>query len=46
MARKKAPRRRVRRTQFRLTSPDMRPGGTISMEQMFNGFGDRGRRTP
>ena len=29
--------------QFRLTSPDIKPGGTIADEQVFNGFGCNGK---
>lgn len=43
MARKKSPKRRASRLQFRLASPDIRPGGAISMEQVFNGFGCSGK---
>ena len=42
MARKKATNRRPARARFHLTSPDIRPGGTIAMEQVFNGFGCSG----
>src|SRR2546425_13337171 len=30
------------RAQFKLMSPDIRPNGTIAMEQVFNGFGCSG----
>lgn len=43
MARKKSPKRRASRPQFRLASPDIRPGGAIAMEQVFNGFGCSGK---
>lgn len=43
MARKKSSKRRAPRPQFRLTSTDIRAGGTIAMEQVFNGFGCSGR---
>ena len=43
MARKKSSKRRAPRPQFRLSSPDIRAGGTISMEQVFSGFGCTGR---
>ena len=36
---RKAANRRVARAAFRLASPDIRPGGTIAMEQVFNSFG-------
>jgi Raf kinase inhibitor-like YbhB/YbcL family protein len=29
--------------QFKLTSPDIKPGGTIAEEQVFNGFGCNGK---
>ncbi len=41
-ARKQA-KRRTPRPAFRLTSPDIRPGGTIAMEQVFNSFGCTGK---
>ncbi len=31
------------RAQFKLMSPDIRPNGTIAMEQVFNGFGCSGQ---
>ena len=43
MARKKSPKRRAPRTTFRLSSPDFRAGGMISMEQVFDGFGCTGK---
>lgn len=43
MATKKLPKRRAPRPQFRLSSPDFRPGGMISTEQVFNGFGCSGK---
>lgn len=43
MARKKAARRRPARPAFRLSSPDFRSGGTLSMEQVFNSFGCTGQ---
>jgi Raf kinase inhibitor-like YbhB/YbcL family protein len=43
MARKRPSKRRAPRPQFRLSSTDIRPGGTIAMEQVFNGFGCSGK---
>lgn len=43
MARKKVARRRPPRPSFRLSSPDFRAGGTLSMEQVFNSFGCTGQ---
>jgi hypothetical protein len=34
--------KRAAPARFRLTSPDIRPNGTIAMEQVFNGFGCSG----
>jgi len=33
----------VAHAQFRLTSPDIKPGATIADEQVFNGFGCSGK---
>lgn len=43
MAKRKPVKRRPARPKFRLTSPDFRAGGTLSMEQVFNSFGCTGR---
>lgn len=43
MAKRNPVKRRPARPKFRLTSPDFRPGGTLSMEQVFNSFGCTGQ---
>lgn len=43
MPRKKPARRRPARPTFRLSSTDFRAGGTLSMEQVYDGFGCTGR---
>ena len=43
MPAKKSPKPRAARPRFSLTSPDIRPNGTIAMEQVFNSFGCTGR---
>jgi Raf kinase inhibitor-like YbhB/YbcL family protein len=43
MAKRKPAKRRPARLKFRLTSSDFRPGGILSMEQVFNSFGCTGR---
>lgn len=40
---KKTARRRAAKPAFRLSSPDFRANGTLSMEQVFNGFGCSGK---
>lgn len=43
MATRKPPKKRAARAPFRLTSPDIRPNGTIQLEQVFNSFGCTGK---
>jgi Raf kinase inhibitor-like YbhB/YbcL family protein len=43
MAKRKPAKRRPVRAKFRLSSPDFRAGGTLSMEQVFNSFGCTGQ---
>jgi hypothetical protein len=43
MAKRKPAKKRPAAPKFRLSSPDIRPNGTISMEQVFGGFGCTGR---
>src|SRR2546430_6811831 len=42
MATRTARKKSAARARFRLMSPDIRPNGTIAMEQVFNGFGCSG----
>ena len=43
MAAKKPVKKRAARPRFSLTSPDIKPNGSIQMEQVFNGFGCQGQ---
>jgi Raf kinase inhibitor-like YbhB/YbcL family protein len=43
MAKRKPAKKRTAPARFRLTSPDIKPNGTISMEQVFGGFGCTGK---
>jgi hypothetical protein len=43
MAKRKPAKKRPAAPKFRLSSPDIRPNGTISMEQVFGGFGCTGK---
>ena len=43
MAKRKPAKRRPAAVKFRLTSPDIKPNGSIAMEQVFGGFGCTGK---
>lgn len=43
MAKRKPAKKRPAPARFRLTSPDIRPNGSIAMEQVFGGFGCTGK---
>src|SRR5215813_12440348 len=40
---KKSPKRAAPRAAFKLSSPEIKPSGTIAMEQVYNGFGCSGQ---